>query len=133
MHAGLGDAAAAFAQHFVGRGGAVAAHDLDRLLRVEFGCHLPHDVEQAGIHAGLLLATPIAEEPIDFLQRFFVVAAVALVGDGDALVGVHVMHRERARIAIGDRRLQALATEEDKERRQANAAGDARSSGQAGV
>ena len=48
------------------------------------------------IHRGLVLAAPVAEEVIELLQRLFVVAAVALEGDGEVFVGMGVVERKGA-------------------------------------
>ena len=84
------------AEHGIGGGGAVGGDDLDRLLAVDVAVDFPEDVEQVTIHRGLVLAAPVAEEVIEFLQRLFVVAAVALEGDGEVFVGMGVVEGKRA-------------------------------------
>ena len=86
----------AAAEHGVGGGGAVGGDDIDRLLAVDVAVDFPEDVEQATIHRGLFLAAPVAEKVIELLQRVFVVAAVALEGDGQVFVGMGVVEGERA-------------------------------------
>jgi hypothetical protein len=49
---------------------------------------------------------------IELLQGRVVVAAIALIGGGEVLARMHVMHRERARVALGDRGLQVFAAEQ---------------------
>ena len=49
------------------------------------------------IHGGLLLAAPVAEKVIELFQGAFVIAAVALEGDGQVFVGMGVMKGQRAR------------------------------------
>ena len=89
-------AGGAAAEHGVGGGGAVGGDDVDRLLAVDVAVDFPEDVEQLTVHRGLFLAAPVAEEVIELLQRFFVVAPVALEGDGEVFVGMGVVERERA-------------------------------------
>jgi len=43
------------------------------------------------IHHGLVLAAPVAEIVIELLQRLFVIAPVALEGDGEVFVGMGVV------------------------------------------
>ena len=86
----------AAAEHGVGGGGAVGGDDLDRLLAVDVAVDFPEDVEEVTIHRGLVLAAPVAEEVIELLQRLFVVAAVALEGDGEVFVGMGVVEGKRA-------------------------------------
>ena len=64
------------------------------------------------IHAGLFCAAPVAQEPVELLQRRLVVTAVALEGDGDVFVGVDVMQRDGAGVALGDGVLQPARAEE---------------------
>ena len=86
----------AAAEHGVGGGGAVGGDDLDRLLAVDVAVDFPEDVEQMPIHRGRVLAAPVAEEVIDLLERLFVVAPVALEGDGEVFVGMGVVEGEGA-------------------------------------
>jgi hypothetical protein len=71
------------------------------------------------IHARLLLAPPIAQEPAELLQRRLVVAAVALERDGDVFVGVDVMQRDGAGVALGDGVLQNARAEQEGKNGQA--------------
>src|SRR5215831_6942932 len=112
----LGDPAAAPAQRRVGRGRAIAAHDMDRALRVDVAIDLPHDVEQARIHTDLLVAPPVAQQMVDLLERLFVVAPVALVGDGEVFAGMDVVQRYGPRVALGDGVLQTLAAQQQSHR-----------------
>ena len=86
----------AAAEHGVGGGGAVGGDDLDRLLAVDVAVDFPEDVEQMPIHRGGVLAAPVAEEVIELLESFFVVAAVALEGDGEIFVGMGMVEGEGA-------------------------------------
>ena len=83
-------------QHGVGGGGAVGGNDLDRLLAVDVAVDFPEDVEQATIHLGLFLGAPVAEEMVELLQRLFVIAPVALEGDGEVFVGMGVVEGKGA-------------------------------------
>ena len=65
-------------------------------LAVDVAVDFPEDVEQATVHRGLFLAAPVAEEVIELFQRFFVIAPVALEGDGEIFVGMGVVEREGA-------------------------------------
>ena len=51
------------------------------------------------IHRGLFLAAPVAKEVIELFQRVFVVAPVALEGDGEVFVGMGVVERKGAGLA----------------------------------
>ncbi len=84
------------AQHGVGGGRAIGGDDLDRLLAVDVAVDFPEDVEQMPVHHGLVLAAPVAEIVIELFQRRFVVAAVALEGDGEIFAGMGVVERKRA-------------------------------------
>ena len=86
----------AAAEHGVGGRGAVGGDDLDRLLAVDVAIDFPEDVEQVTIHHRLVLVAPVAQEVIELLQRGFVVAAIALEGDGEVFAGMGVMEGEGA-------------------------------------
>ena len=74
-------AAAAPPQHRIGLGRAITAYDVDWLFRSSFALHFPQQIDQLRIHAGGLAAPPVAQEPVEFLQRRLVIAAVTLVGE----------------------------------------------------
>ena len=95
------DARTAVAQHRIGLRRTVTANDLNRLLGNGFALHFPHQIDEVRIHAGLFAASPIAQEPVQLLQRGLVVLAVALIGDGDVFAGVQMMQRNRPRVAFG--------------------------------
>ena len=67
------------------------------------------------VHPDGLVLPPITQERIELCQSVLIVSAVDLIGDGQVFIGVHVMERDGARLAIGDRVLQGLATENDQE------------------
>ena len=111
-------------QHGVGFRRTVAAHHPDQLLGAGFALHLPDQVDEVRVHLGLLLLPPVAQEPIDFFESGFVVAAITLEGDRDVFAGVHVVHGDRAGIALGDRVLQRTpAAKDDKSRKTARIGG----------
>jgi hypothetical protein len=53
--------------------------------------HLPDQIDEVRIHANLLLAAPVAQEPVELVERRLVVTALALEGDGDVFVGMGVV------------------------------------------
>jgi hypothetical protein len=87
----------AAAQHRVGLRRAVGGDDVDRLLAVDVAVDFPEDVEQPAIHRRRILAAPVAKMVVELFQRLFVVATVALEGDGEIFAGVGVVEREGAR------------------------------------
>ncbi len=107
------DAVAAPPQHGVGFRRPVAAHDPDRLLRSGLALHLPDQVDQVRIHARFFFAPPIAQQPVELLQRRLVVTAVALERDGDVFVGMDVVQRDGAGVALGDGVLQDARAEQE--------------------
>src|SRR5581483_10888557 len=121
MLAELRDAAASRAEHRVRRRRAITADDLDRGLAAGFALGFPDEVDQMRIHLDRFLAPPVAELPVDLLQRGLVVAAVHLVGDGEVFAGVDVMEGNRAGVAVCDHTLQAFASEKEDEGREAYA------------
>jgi len=88
---------------------------LNRLFGVGLALHLPDQIDQMRIHAGLFAAPPVTQEPVELLQRRLVVAAVAFVGDRDVFAGMQVMHRDAACVAFRDRVLQRLRPEDENE------------------
>jgi len=91
------------AKHGVGGGGTVGGNDLDRFLGVDVAVNFPEDVEQVTIHHGLVLGAPVPKIVVELLQRLFVVAPIALEGDGEVLVGVGVVERKGAGFVLGGR------------------------------
>jgi hypothetical protein len=108
-----GDAAASAPQHGVGRRRAIAADHVDRMV-AGLALHFPDQVDELRIHANGFAAPPVAQKPVELLQRGLVVAAVALVSDADVLAGVDVVHRDGARVALGDGVLQRLRAEQQQ-------------------
>ncbi len=51
----------------------------------------------------VFVLSPVAEEPVQSLERLLVIAPVALVSDRNIFVGVNVMKGERAGVAVRDR------------------------------
>ena len=89
----LGDRARAAAEHRVGRGRAIGGSDMDRRARADLPIDLPEGVEQARVHAGRLVAAPVAQDPVELLEAARVILAVAPEGDGGAFPGVDVVER----------------------------------------
>ena len=105
----------AAAQHGVSRRRAVAANDLDRLLGAGLALHFPDQIDQPRIHVGGFAAPPVAQEPVELLDRRIVVAAIALVGDGDVFTGMDVVQRDGAGITLGDGILQPARAEQENQ------------------
>src|SRR6266446_10375398 len=103
MLAELRHAAAAPPQHGVGSWGAVAADHVDGPVAPDLTRHLPDHVKQTRIHMNVFVLSPVAEEPVQSLERLLVIAPVALVSDRNIFVGVNVMKGERAGVAVRDR------------------------------
>jgi len=97
----LGHALGAAAQHGVGGRRAIGADDVDVGARARCPIGFPHQVEQARVHLGGLVAAPVAQEQVYLPQAVRKVAAVALEGDLGLLVRVQVMELERARLGRG--------------------------------
>jgi hypothetical protein len=74
-----------------------------KLLAVDVAIDFPDDVEEVGVHHRLVLAAPVAEIVIELLQRLFVIAPVALEGDGEVFIGMGVVEGERAGLVLGGR------------------------------
>jgi hypothetical protein len=72
------------------------------------------------IHRGLVLAAPVAEEVIELLETLFVVAAVALEGDGEVFVGMGVVEGEGAGFVQRRRIMHRAGAGEQQQRRQAD-------------
>jgi hypothetical protein len=83
--------------------------------------NLPQQIDQMRVHLDRLVLAPIAHQVIDFLEAFLVIAPVALVGDGKVLLGVNVVERNRAGLAVRAGVLQALGAEKDEQRSDAAA------------
>ena len=82
---------------------------------------ISHRMSNSSGPSGVVVVAPVAQEIVELLQAVFVVAAVALERDGDGVVAVGVLERERARLAVGDRVLQEPGTT-NRPRRKAGAA-----------
>src|SRR6266852_347582 len=76
---------------------------MDGLVAPDLTRHLPDHVEQTRIHMNVFVLAPVAEEPVQSLERLLVIAAVAPVRDRNIFFGVNVMERESAGVAVGDR------------------------------
>lgn len=78
---------------------------MDGLLRAEPSVEGPDQIDQFPVHLGGLFGAPIAHEPVELLKRFFVPHAVALVRDGDRLVGMDLIHGKGTVFGGGNRRV----------------------------
>jgi len=65
----------------------------------------PHDVEQAWIHIGLLIAAEIAEKPVQLVQDGWIIVPVDPEGRLDRFTSMGMIEADRPCIAIGFRRL----------------------------
>src|SRR4051794_30774946 len=74
--AGYAGSVTAGAQHFVRGWRAVAADDLDRFLGAYPVINLPQQIDRLWGHRGRFVLAPIAHEPVNLLQRRFVVLSV---------------------------------------------------------
>ena len=99
----LGDGARAPPQHGVGLRRPIGRDDVDRLARPDRAVDLPDDIEEARLHPGRLVGAPVAQQPVQLLERALVVIAVALEGDRGVFLGVRMEDRDGAGIAVGDR------------------------------
>ena len=112
---------------WIGGGRTVGRDDADRLLGADLAHHFPQDVEQLRVHPREVVVAPVAQEVVELLQPVFVVAAVALEGDGDLVVAVGVLERDRAGVAVRHHVLQRAGGDDQRQRRNAGAAETARS------
>ena len=71
---------------------------MNGLLGIDVAIDFPEDVEQAAVHIGLVLRTPVSQEMIELLQRRFVIAPVTLESDGKIFFGMGVVEAQRARV-----------------------------------
>src|SRR5690606_16896270 len=88
--------AARLLEHAVGGTRAVTGDNVDRLARAEFVVHFPGEIDQFGIHGRRLVLAPVAQNPVDPLHGRGNELAVALVRNGDRLLGVNVVEGDRA-------------------------------------
>ncbi len=91
----LGDAVRLGAQHLVGGRRAIGGDDVDGLAGAHFLVHFPHEVEEARVHLGGLVAAPVAQEMIEFVEAGLDVLTVALEDDARGLLGVGVVEVKR--------------------------------------
>ena len=111
------DRAGACAQHCVGLGRAIGGNDVDDLIAgAGAAIGLPHHIEEARIHVRRLVASPVAQEPVQLLQHAAVVLAIHQICRRNVLAGVRVVKINRARVAIGDRGLREARGENRKSR-----------------
>src|SRR6187402_275782 len=99
---------------------------MDGLVRSDFAYHLPYRIEKLRVHRGGVVGTPVAQEVIELLQAFFVVAPIALEGDRDAVVAMGVLQGKGAGLIGGAQRLRSQNDEgSDKCQLARRASGDA--------
>jgi hypothetical protein len=110
----------------VGSRRPVGGDDPDRLARADLAIYLPDDVEELRLHPGLFVQPPVPEQPVQLLEGVLVVIAVPLEGDGCGFLGVLVLDRDRAGVAIGDRVLCPLHAAQGRERPDSEAEDQAR-------
>ena len=91
-------------------GERIAADDVDRARRAEIGMQFPHEIDGLGIDADDFVAAPVAHQIVDLLEGGGNVAAIHLVGDGQAFLGVDVIERKGAGFAAGRERLVRIQT-----------------------
>ena len=53
---------------------------------------------------------------VQFFERGLVEFSIALIGDDEVFAGMHVVKRERARVAVGDHAFQRLGAEKEQKR-----------------
>ena len=93
------------AQHRVGLRRAVGRNDHDRLGCSSGPVGLPDHVEQARIHPGAIVITPIAQEPIELFENRRIIGAVEAEGRLDRFASMGMIEVQRAGVAVGGRRL----------------------------
>ncbi len=69
---------------------------MDRLPGAQLLVDLPQDVEGRRVHLRRLVAPPVAEDPVELLQRLAVIGLAALVDDVEPLAVVDVVKGEAA-------------------------------------
>ena len=75
---------------------------MDRFATAEFPVYLPDEVDQGRVHPGRLVAAPIAQMPVDLLQRGRDEPAFAFEGDLQGCLGVNIVEGDRARFCGGE-------------------------------
>ncbi|MDT4836900.1 hypothetical protein FQZ97_706180 [compost metagenome] len=95
MLALLGHTAGFRAQHVVGRRRTVGRNNCDVLVGAGRAINLPHKVEQARVHSGRLVATPVAQEDIQFLQTIRQELTILFEGDFCLLTGMDIIELQR--------------------------------------
>jgi len=111
MLAELRHTSAAPSQHRVGCWRAVSTNHMDGFVP-DLARYLPDHVEQTRIHVNLFVLAPVAKEPVKFLERLLVVPAVTLVSYRNIFVSVNVVKGERAGVAVRDRAVEGVITEQ---------------------
>ena len=90
-------------QHGIGFGRTIPRNNMDRVLRADLPVRLPDNIEEAGVHARRLVATPVPQEPVQFFKGIAIKTAIILVSNSQRFLGMHVLERQGPRLAIGNR------------------------------
>jgi len=91
-----GNAAARFAQAQIGRAGAIARNDLDRVVVAHIGLQIVKQIHQGQIHDARFAGIVVAQDVVDLPPRETVVSAVFPIGDAQPFVRMQVMERQSA-------------------------------------
>jgi len=98
----FGDRAGARPQHGVGLGRTIGGNDgHDLALGSGAAIGLPDHVEQSRVHFDGLVVSPVAQKPVELLQRRRIVLAVDQIGRGYRLPGMHIKEVYGAGVAVG--------------------------------
>ena len=98
----FGDRAGARPQHGVGLGRTIGGNDgHDLALGASAAIGLPDHVEQSRVHFDGLVVPPVAQKPVELLQRRRIVLAVDQIGRGYRLPGMHIKEVYGAGVAVG--------------------------------
>ncbi len=100
----LGNTLGARTQHAIGLRRAESGNDVDIVRGAGAAIHFPDQIEKAWIHLGGLVATPVAQEAIEFLQALLIVLAVSLECDDGFFFGVDIIELQTACLGGGFRR-----------------------------
>ena len=100
----LCDTLGARAQKTIGFRRAESRHDVDIIGCTAAAIDFPDEIEKARVHACRLVATPVAQEPVQLLQTLLVIFSIALEGDDRLLACVDIIQLETARFGGGFRR-----------------------------
>jgi hypothetical protein len=74
---------------------------VNRLSRANLAINFPQNVEQPRVHLCWLVYSPIAQQPVELLQRLLVIAPISTKGDRCPLIRVRVEECQTSSLAIG--------------------------------